>query len=178
MILVAGRDSLAESAAVPLGLQVELFAKVASYDKTLPGRAEGMVHVIVLTRAGDAESASAGAHVLNALSNLSRIAGLPHDDSQVVFVDVASLGALCRQRVPSILYLTPGFADVAAAIAKELTGVPVLTTSAVAADVYRGTILGFDLVGGKPKLLINLSAIRNQGVQLSADVLRVATVIP
>ncbi len=37
--------------------------------------------------------------------------------------------------------------------------------------------LGFDLVGAKPKLLVNLSACRRQGVQLSSDVLKIATVV-
>jgi hypothetical protein len=170
-------DARADSASVPLGLQVELFAKVASYDKTLPGRAEGVVRVLVVTRKGLAESASAAAHVLNALSNTPRIAGFPHEDSTVEFTDAAELAALCRTRSMSILYMTPGLADVDEAVAKALVGVPVLSVSASAEGVPKGMVLGFDLVGGKSKLLVNLSSCRNQGVGLSADVLKIATVV-
>jgi hypothetical protein len=167
----------ADSASVPLGLQVDLFAKVADYDKTLPGRAEGVVRVVVVTRGGVPESASAAARVLNALSNVARISGLPHEDSSVEFAGAASLAALCKSRSISILYMTPGLTDVDEAVAKELLGIPVLTVSSTAEGVPKGIVLGFDLVGAKPKLLVNLTACRNQRVELSSDVLKIATVI-
>jgi hypothetical protein len=167
----------ADSASVPIGLQVDLFAKVADYDKTLPGRAEGVVRVLVVTRGGVAESAAAAARVVNGLSNLSRISGLPHEDSAVEFTNAPALAALCRERTVGILYLTPGLADVDDAVATALTGVPVLTVSASAEGVSRGIVLGFDLVGSKPKLLVNLASCRNQNVVLSSDVLKIATVI-
>jgi hypothetical protein len=167
----------ADSASVPLGLQVELFAKVADYDKTLPGRTEGIVRVVVVTRGGMPESASAAARVLNALSGVSRISGLPHEDSTVEFTDATSLAALCKSGSIAILYMTPGLADVDDAVAKALFGVPVLTVSATAEGVSKGVVLGFDLVGAKPKLLVNLTSCRNQRVELSSDVLKIATVI-
>jgi hypothetical protein len=170
-------DTRADSASVPLGLQVELFAKVAAYDKTLPGRADGVARVLVVIRKGLPESASAAAHVLNALSNTPRIAGLPHEDSSIEFTDAAELATLCRTRSISILYMTPGLADVDEAVAKALVGVPVLSVSASAEGVPNGIVLGFDLVGGKSKLLVNITSCRNQGVGLSADVLKIATVI-
>jgi hypothetical protein len=170
-------ETRADSASVPLGLQVDLFAKVADYDKTLPGRTDGVVRVVVVTRAGVPESAAAGARILKALSNVSRISGLRHDDSEVEFADASSLAALCKARAVSILYMTPGLADVDAAVGRALSGVPVLTVSASAEGVPRGIILGFDLVGAKPKLLVNLTACRNQRVELSSDVLKIATVI-
>jgi hypothetical protein len=175
--LAVSSDARADSASVPLGLQVELFSKVADYDKTLPGRAEGVVRVLVVTRRGLPESASAAARVLNALSNTPRIAGLIHEDSSFEFTDAAELSAICRTRSIGILYMTPGLADVDDVVAKALVGVPVLSVSASAEGVPNGIVLGFDLVGGKPKLLVNLSSCRNQGVRLSADVLKIATVI-
>jgi hypothetical protein len=150
---------------------------VADYDKTLPGRGEGLVRVLVVTRDGVAESAAAGARVLNGLSNVSRISGLPHEDSAVQFTDAPALAALCKERSVGILYMTPGLTDVDAAVAAALTGVPVLTVSASAEGVSRGIVLGFDLVGARPKLLVNLASCRNQDVVLSSDVLKVATVI-
>jgi hypothetical protein len=175
-VLAAEAEARGEST-VPIGLQLELLAKVAADDKTLPGRAEGLARVVVLTRKGNAESAAAGAHALHALSELSRVAGLPHEDSSWEFADAAALIASCKAHPPSILYLTPGFDDVAEAIARALVGIPVLTATAVPSDVAKGVILGFDLVGGKPKIFVNLTASRNQGVQLAADVLKVATVL-
>lgn len=166
-----------DSVAVPVGLQVELFAKVADYDKTLRGRADGVVRVLVVTRGGVPESASTAARVLNALTGVSRISGVPHEDSTVEFTDVDALVALCKLKGIGILYMAPGLVDVDAPLSSALHGLPVLTVSASAEGVRMGAVLGFDLVGSKPKLLVNLTACRRQDVQLSSDVLKIATVV-
>jgi len=168
----------ADTAAVPFGLQVDLFAKVADYDKTLPGRSQGLVRVVVVVRSGVPESVAAGARVLNALSSVPRISGLPHEDSVVELPTPEALADLCRSRSIGILYLSPGLLDADEAIAKALSGVPVLTVSSTADGARRGAALGFDLVGGKPKLLVNLPVCTAQGIRLSSDVLKIATVIP
>ncbi len=175
--LAAPRSASADTVSVPVGLQVELFTKVADYDKTLRGRTEGVVRVLVVMRSGVPESVSTGARVLNALSSASRISGLPHEDSSMEFTDVASLVARCKARSIGILYMTPGLTDVDDALANALADLPVLSVSASAEGVSRGMTIGFDLAGAKPKLLVNLAACRRQGVQLSADVLKIAKVI-
>jgi hypothetical protein len=38
-------------------------------------------------------------------------------------------------------------------------------------------VLGFDLVGGKPKLVVHLRRAREQAVELSSQVLKLAKVI-
>jgi hypothetical protein len=176
-VLATARSARGDTAAVPLGLQVELLSKVADYDRTLPGRAEGIVRVVVVSRHGVAESTSSAARVVNALSSLPRISGLPHEDTAIEYTDASSLAALCRARSISILYMMPGLTDVDPEVARALTGVPVLTVSATADGVPKGIVLGFDLVGAKPKLVVSLSASRNQGVRLSSEVLKIATVI-
>jgi len=167
----------ADSVTVPLGLQVDLLVKVADYDRTLPGRTSGVVRVVVLVRAGSPESSAAAGKVLDALSGVPRISGLPHEDTLVPFKDVASLVELCRTSSTSIVYLTPGLADVSEALSKALAGIPVFTVAASAEGAQKGAVLGFDLIASKPKLLVNLASCRNQGVRLSSDVLRIATVI-
>jgi hypothetical protein len=171
-------DARAEDASLPPKMQVELLAKVAGYDRTLPGVTEGLVRIIVVTRKDSAESSSAATHVVGALSNISRIAGVPHQESITEFSDAATLAAACKAQATSILIFTPGLGDSVDGIAKALAGVPVLTASIVPADVPRGAILGFDLVESKPRLLVNLAESRAQGVRLSVDVLKVAKVIP
>jgi hypothetical protein len=167
----------AESVTVPFGLQVALFTKVADYDRTLPGRAIGVVRVVVLTRAGSPESAAAAGQVLDALAGIPQISGLPHEDSMLEFANPAAVAELCRARSISIVYLTPGLAEIAEALGKALTGIPVLTVSASGDGARKGAVLGFDLVASKPKLVVQLPSCRNQGVRLSSDVLKIATVI-
>lgn len=133
--------TLADSASVPLGLQVDLIAKITDYDRNLPGRSEGVVRVAVVTRREVVESASAAARAMDALSNVATISGLPHEDSLVEFTDGASLATLCKSRSISVLYVMPGLADVAASLSEALAGIPVLVVSATAEGVSKGWTL-------------------------------------
>jgi hypothetical protein len=78
----------------------------------------------------------------------------------------------------SILYVTPGFGEgEIEAMARALDGVSVLSAGALAKYTPRGMVLGFDLAGGKPKLIVNLARARRQNVELSSSVLKLVRVI-
>ena len=82
-----------------------------------------------------------------------------------------------KSRKPAIVYVTAGFSDAEyAAIGQALDGLDVLSVAAAAAAVRKGIVLGFDLVSGKPKLLVDLPRANRQHVSLSANVLRLMTV--
>jgi hypothetical protein len=174
---LVGSSARAEDMALPVGLQVELLVKVAGYDRNMAQRAGDRVRVVILTRPGSDESAKVGAQVETALKDRGAIAGLPHEESIVPFVDARSLADLCRARRLAIVYVTPGFTDgEISAIAAALDGVDVFTAAALPSFVPRGIVLGFDLVSAKPKLLVHLGQARKQKVDLSADVLKLMKV--
>jgi hypothetical protein len=62
-------------------------------------------------------------------------------------------------------------------MARALDGVSVLSSGALARFAQHGVVLSFDLVGGKPKLLVHLGRARRQKVDLSAQVLKLVKVI-
>jgi hypothetical protein len=59
-----------------------------------------------------------------------------------------------------------------------VSNVSLLTVGATPEYVESGIVLGFDLVSGRPKLLINLSQARKQQVDFPASVLRLMKVYP
>jgi hypothetical protein len=172
-----GGISDAESESVPIGLQVQLLAKVASYDRNLAARAGGRVRLAVVTRPGHAESERATAQILSMLKQTPSIGGLPHEDVVVSFTSAEALAASCRSEHFSIVYLTPGFQDDLAALRAAFQGVSVLTVASVAAYVPAGgVVLGFDTVSAKPKLLFHVTQARLQNVAMSTEVVRLMTV--
>jgi hypothetical protein len=177
LVVVPPAQSSADEVAVPFELQVELLAKVAVYDKNLPARAGDRVRTLVLTKPSDTGSTRASTQLQKALVAKDTIVNLPHDPQPFTWTDAATLAKQCKARRIAIVYLTPGFSDEEIAnIARALDGVDVLTVSAVASFVPRGIVLGFDLVSGKPKLLVHLPQARRQRVALSADVLKLMKV--
>jgi hypothetical protein len=73
--------------------------------------------------------------------------------------------------------MMPGLDAELTAIASALQGVPILTVGADADDVPGGLALGFALVEGKPKIVINLDVARAQQVDFSASLLKLSDVV-
>lgn len=172
-----GRMSDAEAESVPIGLQVQLLAKVASYDRNLAERSGGHVRVAVVTRPGNADSERATAQLLAMLRQTPSIGGFPHEDVAVKFTTADALAASCRSEHFSVVYFTPGFQDDLGALRAAFNGVNVLTVASVAAYVPSGgAVLGFDAASAKPKLLFHVTQARLQNVAMSTEVVRLMTV--
>ncbi|HEX8791538.1 MAG TPA: YfiR family protein [Polyangiaceae bacterium] len=177
LVLVA-RDAAAEDVPVPVGLQAELLAKVAAYDRNLPERAGERVRVFLVQKPGNDDSARAIVQMTGALGQIGSIGGLPHDDIVVAWGGAAALAQAVKTQRAAIVYFTPGFSGDADAIRAAFAGVDVLTVGAVPDYVPRGIVLGFDIVEGKPKLLVNLSQAAKQNVAFKAEVLKMMRVYP
>lgn len=162
---------------MPVGLQAELLAKVAAYDRNLAARAGDKVHVLIVVKPGDSDSASVAARMESALRGLGAIGGLAHDVTTVSWAGADALARRVKASRIAIVYLAPGFRDECDALAGALTGASVLTVGALADFVPRGVVLGFDLVSGKPKMVINLRQARRQNVAFRAEVLKLAKVL-
>lgn len=176
-VLLAPRASRGDEVAVPIALQAELVAKVASYDRNLPARAGDRVHVLIIVKANDDASSAFAKHMESALGGVDKIGGLPHDEVTAPFGGAKALADACRAKRISIVYLAPGLGEEVAGIRAALDGVNVLSVAADAADVARGIVLGFDLVSGKPKIVVHLGQAKRQDVSFKAELLKLAKVL-
>jgi hypothetical protein len=174
--LFATHWALAEDVAVPVGLQAELIAKVAGYDKSFADRAGERAQILILQKSGSADSSRIAAHMQSALAGISTVGGLPHDEQTATYAGGAALAQLVKQKRIAIVYVTPGFADDIGEIRASLDGVNVLSVAGVPEYVPKGIVLGFDLVSGKPKLVVNLTQARKQNVAFKSEVLKIMKV--
>lgn len=167
----------ADEPRVPARLQAELLAKVAAYDTRFVARARGKALLLVVEVPGLADSERFAASIRAELGMQPRIGGVEHMEQIIQFASAAELARVCRERQPAILYLSPGLTSTAAAIADALAGLDLVSVSPVPEDVARGIVLGFEVVSGKPKLLVNLPRARGQNVSFKPELLRLARVI-
>jgi hypothetical protein len=86
------------------------------------------------------------------------------------------VAAACRDRKLAIVYLTLGMNDEVSSIADALDGCDVLSVGADPSFVPLRTVLGFDVVSGKPKILAHLTQARRQNVEFKSDVLKLMKV--
>lgn len=175
-VLGFAQSARGDALRVPVRLQAELLAKVAAYDTRFAARARGKALVLVVQRAGEADSERFAASIRAELGMQARIGGVEHMVEILQFASAPELGKLCRERQPAILYLGPGLSTFVPAIAEALSGLDVLSVSPVPEDVVRGIVLGFEVVSGKPKLLVNLQHARRQNVAFKPELLRLAKV--
>jgi len=169
-------DGLADDVTLPAGKQMELLAKVADYDRNFRQRAGPRARVVLLVKPGDGDSVRTATQMQAALSHIDAVGGLPHDDVIETYKSAPAVADLCRTQHVAILILGPGFRTDVDAIRSALDGVDVLSVTAVADYVAKGIVLGFDLVGGRPKMLTHLTQAARQNVAFSSDILRLMQV--
>lgn len=168
----------AHNMSVPTGAQAELLAKLAGFDRNFAARAGGKAVILVAAMPGDAESMSAALEMKAALARLPKVGDLPHEEQIVVHSNAAALADLVRSKKAAVVYFAPGFEKQVPAIRDAFSSLNVLTVGGVPSYVQNGIVLGFDLVSGRPKLLVHLVQARKQQVSFPASVLNLMKVYP
>jgi hypothetical protein len=169
--------AFADDIAVPVGLQASLLSKVVTYDRNLAERAGDRIHTLLVGKSKDPTSMPFIRQMRQALGEIDTFGPYPHDEEIVEFTDAAALAEKCRTERISIVYLGPGLHDDIDAIRNALEGLSILTVSASPDEVLRGIVLGFDLVQGKPKLVIHLPQARKQHVNMQSDLLKLMRIV-
>ena len=166
----------ADGIAVPIRLQAELLSKVASYDRNFEARTGERVRMLLLVKQGDPESSRAAAEMRSALSSIATIGALPHEEEVATFSNPPALAEMCRSRKVSILYLAPGFSDQIETLRETIGPLSLLSVGSLAEYVPNGIVLGFDIVSGRSKLLVNLTQARRQHIEFRAEILKLTKV--
>lgn len=174
--LVVTSRAEAETVQVPIAVQAGLLAKVAGFDRNFSARARGKAVVLLAGIPDDAESMRAAMEMKGALSQLDKVGDLQHEDEVVRFSGAAALAELVRARRAAIVYFGPGFGKHVPAVREAFATIDVLTVAAIPEYVAAGIVLGFDLVSGRSKLLVNLAQARRQQVAFPASVLNLMKV--
>lgn len=171
LALTFSRASYAQSMPVPTGAQAELLAKLVGFDRNFAARAGGKAVILLVSMSGDSESTKAALEMKAALSRVATVGNLPHEEQLITFSSAAALAELVRAKRAAIVYFGPGFDKQVPAIRDAFSSLDVLSVGALPGYVPAGMVLGFDLVSGRPKLLIHVAQARKQNVSFPGSVL-------
>lgn len=176
--LSLSRHGSAQSMPVPTAAQAELIAKLAGFDRNFAARAGSKVVIILAAMPGNADSMSAALEMKAAFARLPTVGNLPHEELVVTQSSPSALAEVVRSKRAAIVYFGPGFDKQIPAIRDALSSLDVLSVGAIPGYVPAGIVLGFDLVSGRPKLLIQVVQARKQKVVFPASVLSLMKVYP
>jgi hypothetical protein len=176
LMVLCATAAFAEERMVPLELQLQLLSRVVRYERSYEAQATP-ARLVIVHRVGDAESARRSAQ-LRALLQDNPVLGARHlQVSAQEFSTAGALRGIVEHDGLSVVFLMPGLSDSMTEIAEALAGRNVITVSALGGDVDHGAVLGFELVSSKPRIAVNLSRARAQGLQFNAQLLRLVRVV-
>jgi len=178
LLLSLTRDAHAQGMAVPPSTQAELLSKLAGFDRNFAVRAGNKAVILLVAMPGNSESMRAALEMKAALGRQQKVGDLPHEEHIVTHSSADSLVETVRARKAAIVYFGPGFEKQVPALSSAFSSVNVLTVGANPAYVPAGIVLGFDLVSGRPKLLVHVLQARKQHVSFPASVLNLMKVYP
>lgn len=175
--LSAPFPAYAESPTVPADVQAKLLVKVAGFDRNFAVRAGDTAKILLLKKPGSAEGERFAGQAVEAFKQVGTLAGLPLDVQVMSAKPGPQVTKRCQDEKISIIFLAPGFsqADIQAFVS-SMSDQNLLTVTSVPSLVDEGVVVGFDLVMGKPKILVNLGQARKQKVALTAGLLSLADV--
>ena len=163
---------------VPAAIHVPLIVKVLSFDRQLRVRAGRALVVAVAYQGGNRASVTIKDDIVQLLdAERESIDGLTIT-AVAIDLDREELDAGLRARHPTVLYVTPLRGVDVTRIAAAARAARVTTVATVPRDVSRGLALGVGLLADRPRLLVNLTAARLEGADFSAELLKLAQVIP
>lgn len=169
---------MAQQMEVPLQVQIPILLKVISFDRQLRVRAPQDVVIGVAMQSGNRASVTASDEVVRLLSEPgTNVDGIP---VRVVVIDLdrqSTTGMLAHTRMTH-LYVTPIRAVNIRELAQLARAARVTTMTGVAEHLDRGLSIGVGLRGGRPRILVNVSASRAEGADLSAELLKLAELVP
>lgn len=177
-MLFACRPLAAQEMEVPMQVQVPILLKVISFDRHLRIRAPRDVVIGVVMQGGNRASLVASEEAVRILSAPgTNVDGIP---VRVISFDLdrQSVGDVLNNATLTHLYVTPLRAVNIRHLAEHARAANVTTMTGVAEHLDRGLSIGVGLRAGRPKILVNVSASRAEGADLSAELLKLAELVP
>jgi hypothetical protein len=180
VLLFALLASSANAQTVPAKNQAALLMRILAYDRSLATRAGAEVTVAVIAREGTPESESGQAELAAALNELAKttsVSGLKVRAIRVSYSTPEKLEATLGSENASAAYVTAGMTDALDALIAISRKKRILTFSAAEAYVLAGISLGFVRRDSKAAILVNLPAVKSEGANLDAALLKIAEVV-
>jgi hypothetical protein len=167
----------AQEMSVPLDVQVQLMAKIFSFDRAMDDRVKGGLTVGILFQERYRASASTADEVEELLSRAEWSTAGPVQIVRIPWEGRAAAEQMLRDKKVRILYIAPMRSIDVQSVCDMCVAQQVPSFTGVPEYVNDGIPLGVARRGGKAAILVNLPAARRVGVDLSSRVLHIAEVI-
>lgn len=179
-MLLSAPPSRAADIAVPTEIQAPLFAKIITFDRSLASRAPRELVIGILYQRKVRASLDVKDDFVKALDRIPerQVAGVAFRCVAIDWDGSKDISAVLTQEHPHILYVAPLRTVSIEEIAAAARAQGIHTWTGIPEYVERGLAVGIGLRGERPLILVNLTAARAEGADISSQLLSIARVIP
>ena len=160
---------------LPVDLEAAIVLRALAYDRNLKQRAESGIHIAVVTKNNDRTSTELASAFRKAGKN--GVSGIPVEASVVAFESSAQLTDLIDDMGFNLLYIHSSVETALSSIQQVARSKKIPSVGGTKEIVEKGASFGVYIAGDLPKLVVNINTSRLEGLDLSAELLGIATVI-
>jgi hypothetical protein len=169
----------AETMPTPTDLQVPLLLKILTYDRELLQKVKSDLTIGIVYFPSDTSSVEARDEVQRVFQQLAdkTVRKVAIRSVAVEYKGPAELLAAATTNHINVFYVTPGNAPHLDRVLQVSQSQRITTVTGVPEYVEKGVAVGIGVRQDKPQILINLAAVKSEGSEFDASLLRIATVI-
>jgi hypothetical protein len=171
--------SNAQDMMVPIDIQVPLFLKILSFDRNFTARAGDEVVVGVVYQKKFRNSVNVKDEVMDVItkSPIKDIQNIPVRFVPVELEEGSVLDSVFTAGELDIIYVTPLRALGMDVITRWSRQLHITTITGVEDYVEAGLAVGIGIKGDKPQIIINLPAAREEGMNFTSQLLKLARIL-
>ena len=166
--------------AVPAEIQAPLFAKILTFDRSLASHAPRELVIGILYQRKVRASLDVKDDFVKALDRIpgGQVAGVAFRSVAIDWDGSNDISAVLTQERPNVLYVAPLRTVSIEQVAAAARAQGIHTWTGIPEYVERGLAVGIGLSGDRPLILVNLTAARAEGADISSQLLKIARVLP
>jgi hypothetical protein len=164
---------------LPVDQQFPILMKILSYDRSIKEKAGKSIYITIIYQSEYRGSLLARNEFLRAAGegNPGQLGGIPLLIKDYILTDIDSLQEHLERERADYLYITPLRAVSIGSIVELANTIRIPTLTGVPEYCKMGVAISIDILGGKPKILVNLEFAKRQGLDLSSQLLRLVKLV-
>lgn len=179
VIFVFFAESFAQEVPLPADTQIKLLIKTLEFDRNLSGRSHDFVNIAIFYQKKNRQSNDLKLDIENAIQQF-KTSKIQKKSIKFIFIDISTISEyndIINSQHIDVAFILP----LKSINVNELTTITrqkqIISITPCPDYIKNGVSIGFDLQGGKPQIILNLSNAKKEGTNFSSIFLNYAKVI-